>query len=174
MPVEMVQEDTAGSVSGPVAKNGAAPTVEQPRSQFKLRCPMDFRPKDIPEDGIYGIFRVSRYPMLWFSSIYSLSVAFMTPFVTEVVMFTSPLLVTALLTEHMDNRFRRGIGGSLSPERDAATSNVPFGAFVRGKQSLTQLVSEIKWVNVGCAVGLAVLLHAARMRRLPLHGMIRK
>ena len=70
-------------------------------------------------------------------------------------MFTSPLLVTALLTEHMDNRFRRGIGGSLSPERDAATSNVPFGAFVRGKQSLTQLVSEIKWVNVGCAVGLA-------------------
>ena len=173
MPVERTEVSSAGDVSGPVAKNGSGPITES-RSEFKLRCPMDFRPKDVPEDGIYGIFRVSRHPMLWFSSMYSLSVALATPFVTEIVMFTSPLLVTALLTEHMDHRFRRGIGGSLPPERDEATSNVPFGAFVRGKQSLSQLLSEVKWVNVGCAIGLAALLHVVRMRRLPVLGILRQ
>lgn len=174
MPVDTIQTQGTGTISGPVARDGSAPVSEQPRSEFKLRCPIDFRPNDLPEDGIYGILRVSRHPMLWFSSIYSVSVALLTPFVTEVVMFSSPLLVTALLTEHMDYRYRRGIGGSLTPERDAVTSNVPFGAFLRGKQSLVQLSHEIKWVNVGCAIGLAALLTLARVRRLPLHGILRQ
>lgn len=30
-------------------------------SSFSLRCPMDFRAKDIPADGIYGMDRISRY-----------------------------------------------------------------------------------------------------------------
>lgn len=173
MPVDMIQARGTDRVSGPVAKDGSEPVMEKPRSQFKIRCPIDFRPTDVPEDGIHGILRVSRHPMLWFSSIYSVSIALLTPFVTEIVMFSSPLLVTALLTEHMDYRYRRGIGGSLTTERDAVTSNVPFGAFLRGKQSLVQLSDEIKWVNVGCAIGLSALLTFARIRRLPLHGVLR-
>eukprot|EP00621_Florenciella_sp_RCC1693_P010660 CAMPEP_0182530468 /NCGR_PEP_ID=MMETSP1323-20130603/5932_1 /TAXON_ID=236787 /ORGANISM="Florenciella parvula, Strain RCC1693" /LENGTH=87 /DNA_ID=CAMNT_0024739767 /DNA_START=10 /DNA_END=270 /DNA_ORIENTATION=- len=46
--------------------------------------------------------------------------------------------------EHQDYRYRRGIGGELTPEVDRATSNVPFVALLRGKQSFEKLSDELK------------------------------
>ena len=33
------------------------------KNRIKVRCPMDFSPPDVPEDGIYGLKRVTRHPM---------------------------------------------------------------------------------------------------------------
>ena len=50
---------------------------------------------------------------------------------------------------------------------DAVSSNVPFLAFLAGKQSFSVLAEEIKWSNATIAGGLALAL-ALRRGRIPL------
>merc|ERR1712062_12790 len=37
--------------------------------KFAAQCPIDWTPKDVPDDGIYGLKRVSRHPMLFSLSV---------------------------------------------------------------------------------------------------------
>ncbi|RYY84978.1 hypothetical protein EON63_08185, partial [archaeon] len=121
-------------------------SAQQPEHKMYVRCPIDFRPKQ-SEDGIYGIERITRHPALWFGALTLLGPALVTPYMAHVSMCTFPTLFALIGGEHQDYRYRRGSGGMLPPEVDSVTSNVPFAAFIRGKQSLQKLLDEVKWTN---------------------------
>jgi hypothetical protein len=80
-------------------------------SAFSLRCPMDFRAKDIPADGIYGMDRISRHATFWSFGFLSLGAAATTVFVPEIVMFTWPVVFAYIGGSHQDHRYRQGKGG---------------------------------------------------------------
>ena len=154
------------------------------KSTFYVRCPMDFRRKG-ENGGITGMERVTRHPALWSLGIASLGTAVTTGwsvlFLLDVecrsflmyfcvvyypyrVMFTFPIVFSFIGSTHQDYRFRRHNGGSLSPEQEAVTSNIPFLAFLEGRQQMAVLRDEIKWTNAGIAVLTAILLGLRRYR----------
>ena len=95
------------------------------------RCPFDFRSdKDMPPGTVHSLERVTRHPMLWSLAAVGAGAALRARFVSEVVMFGFPVVFALVGGAHQDYRYRRGSGGLLSPEKDAVTSNIPFGALV--------------------------------------------
>eukprot|EP01031_Cornospumella_fuschlensis_P037141 gene37141-45083_t len=142
-------------------------TVLQPTPQERklyVRCPIDFRPKQ-SEDGIYGVERITRHPTLWFGALSLLGPALVTPYMAYVPFLTFPTLFAFVGGEHQDYRYRRGSGGVLPPNVDNITSNVPFAAFVRGKQSVEKLLDELKWTNaaLGAVAALALAIRRGRV-----------
>jgi uncharacterized membrane protein len=85
--------------------------------------------------------------------------------VPEIVFHSFPVIFALIGGAHQDYRYRRGWGGSLSPEKDAVTSNVPFLALVTGKQSWSALRDEVKWTNAGLAALAAVPLTLRQIKR---------
>ena len=145
--------------------SSAADSSTPPKSSFSLRCPMDFRPNDVPADGIYGIDRVSRHANLWTYGLIGLGYAATTVFVPEIVMCAWPAVFVYIGSSHQDSRYRRGMGGTLSKEKEEKTSNIPFVALFTGKQSWTALSKEIKLENAAVAVLGSSLIALRRMRR---------
>jgi uncharacterized membrane protein len=129
---------------------------------------MDFKPADVPADGIYGTKRITRHDNFWSLGLLGLGTALGTPFATEVIMFSMPALFALVGGAHQDYRFRRGSGGQLAPEVDAVTSHLPFGALLTGQQDWNALARELKWTNASLAVALAVML-ALKRGRLRVH-----
>lgn len=146
--------------------NTSPATSEAPAaSSFALRCPMDFRPNDVPADGIYGVERISRHANLWSYGLVTLGYAATTIFVPEIVMCIWPIVFTYVGSSHQDYRYKRGMGGSLSIEKEEKTSNLPFVALLSGRQSWEPLKTEIKWENASIAVLGTSLIALRRMRR---------
>lgn len=129
---------------------GSQASVPAAAPKMKARCPIDFSPSDLPPDG--GLKRVSRHPTFWALGFVGLGAALATPFATHVAMFTMPTVFALIGGAHQDYRYRRGWGGTLTPEMDAKTSNIPFVALLSGKQSWSDLYKELKGVNAGLAV----------------------
>mmetsp|Transcript_27985 Transcript_27985/g.66298 ORF Transcript_27985/g.66298 Transcript_27985/m.66298 type:complete len:100 (+) Transcript_27985:847-1146(+) len=92
-----------------------------------------------------------------------------TPFAAEAVLFSGPALMALIGGWHQDTRFRKGSGGVLTPEMEAATSHLPFVALLSGRQSWQALASEMQLENAGVAVSLAAVLYLRRMLRLLKH-----
>lgn len=132
------------------------------KSSFQLRCPMDFTPTDMPEDGIYGINRVTRHPQLWILGFIGAGAAVATPFLSEAVMFTMPAVLALIGSLHQDSRYRRGMGGSLPPEIDEKTSAIPFVALICGYQPWSKLVEEMKLTNTAAAIFVTMLVATRR------------
>jgi len=128
------------------------------------RCPLDFTPPDIPKDGIYGLQRVTRHPQLWSLGSLGAGAALCTPYLPQVAFFSGPLLFAMIGTSHIDHRYRRNIGGTLTPEKEAVTSNIPFCALLTGRQSWSSLAEELKWTNASIATILAIILQLRRGR----------
>ena len=147
--------------------SSATQTTSEPRtaSSFALRCPMDFRPNDVPADGIYGLERVSRHANLWSFGFVTLGFAATSVFVPEIVMCIWPMVFTYVGSSHQDHRYRRGMGGTLSKEKEEKTSNIPFVALLLGKQSWNSLQQEIKWENASIAIVGTSLIALRRFRR---------
>jgi hypothetical protein len=156
--VDLARDGQPRSSDSTASTAGTASTV-------RVRCPMDFRPDDAPEDGIAGLKRVTRHPTFWSMGALGLGTAMATPFATEAVMFAMPALVAAIGTAHQDYRFRRNSGGELPPEVEAVTSNVPFLALITGQQSWVALGGEIKLLNAAVALLGAGLLAVGRRGR---------
>jgi len=150
--VAVVEQQSTGSVSS--------------SSKLFVRCPMDFRPADVPADGIYGTARISRHATFWAFGSICYGEAITALFLPEVVMFSFPLIFAAIGTSHQDYRYRRNSGGVLTPEMEAVTSNVPFLAFIAGVQSWEQLFKEIKWTNAGVGLTVASAFALRNIRRL--------
>jgi hypothetical protein len=55
-----------------------------PSPVFSVSCPMHFTPVDVPEDGIYGLKRLTRNPTFWILGLYGLATALNTPLAAEV------------------------------------------------------------------------------------------
>ena len=86
------------------------------------------------------------------------------PFAGRFALGAGPFAVALVGTHHQDYRYRRGIGGELSPERDARTSNLPFQALLLGNNEWSPLAEELKLVNCGIALGLAGLMFINRIK----------
>eukprot|EP00929_Paragymnodinium_shiwhaense_P010968 TRINITY_DN11609_c0_g1_i1.p1 TRINITY_DN11609_c0_g1~~TRINITY_DN11609_c0_g1_i1.p1 ORF type:complete len:278 (-),score=46.51 TRINITY_DN11609_c0_g1_i1:16-849(-) len=156
--------NAAATTAGEAAEAKAASASS---SALRARCPMDFTPADVPPDGIYGLKRVSRHPTFWSLGFLGLGSALASPFAAEVVMFSMPAVLAVIGGSHQDYRFRRNSGGSLPPEVDAVTCNIPFVALVSGHQSWQALYDELKWTNAGLAITLGGLLALRRFRAPP-------
>jgi len=95
-------------------------------SNMRWRCPMDFKPADIPSiNEIYGLERVSRHSTFWSFGFLCLGEAATAAFLPEVVFFTFPVVFAFIGGWHQDHRFLKGSGGTLSLERYSKTSNIP-------------------------------------------------
>ena len=144
-----------------------APAAERP--SFEIGCPFDFKPEEAAGPGPHGLSRVSRHPLFWSLAGVCLGAAAMVPSLPQAAWLAMPTAVALIGGAHSDSRHRRGVGGKLSPELDAVTSNAPFVALLSGAQggvsaSLSALASELKTSNALAGVGLAALW-ALRSRR---------
>lgn len=156
--------DAIVTASGPAPAPAAAPT------KFAVRCPFDFQAGQGggAGDEVWGSMRVSRHATLWGLGSFCLGAAVATPLLPEACFLAMPGLVALLMGSHQDYRFRRGMGGTLSPETDARTSNIPFLALLTGAQEESwlggweKLGEEVKGLNVLAAVALALALQRGR------------
>ncbi len=141
--------------------SGSPSSNALPKFSFEIRCPIDFKHgANQNVDDINGMDRVSRHTTFWSLGLFSLGRALPNVFLPEIIFYTFPAIYTVIGSSHQDYRYRRGSGGSLTPEREAVTSNVPFAALITGKQSWSKLADEFKWMNAGAAalVGLGFAL----------------
>lgn len=157
------QADRGRIIAGEERKEDNSKTVSW-LPKFGVRCPFDFS-KPNPDDGMQGMQRVSRHYSLWSLGVAGLGMALGTPFAPEVAMFAFPLVFAAVGSTHQDSRFRRGMGGELSPEMEQKSSNVPFLALAQGRQSWTKLGEEIKWSNAMIAMALSAMIFVRRPAR---------
>jgi uncharacterized membrane protein len=140
--------------------------LTNPTTKVKAwRCPMDFRSKDLSENDVIGIERISRHAVFWSFGLLTLSGALSTIYVPEIVMFTFPSIFAMIGGAHQDHRFLQGSGGKLTLEKYEKTSNIPFGAILTGKQNLSDVKKELKMTNFSVALGLSVLLGMKRFVR---------
>lgn len=128
--------------------------------RFKARCPMDFRAKrDVKDGDVYGVERVSRHANLWSLASLGVGTALLTPFVVESFFFAGPLALASVGTWHQDSRFRRGLGGTLTPDMESKTSNIPFAALLMGRQDWGKLWDEFKGLNALVPALVVVAMH---------------
>jgi prenyl protein peptidase len=154
--------EESGQIMGPQ-------TSQKPTG--KLQCPMDFTGNDERKfqsaDGVHGLERVSRHAGLWSFAAVMAGAAVATPSLPQATFLAMPLLVALIGGEHHDSRVRRGIGGNLSVEHDAKTSNIPFVAMVSGAQgdgAFAALYNEAKGVNAAVAMCFAAWLALRRVQ----------
>lgn len=168
-----------------------APNPEpQKKNAWKVRCPFDFTesrsqtgrmksPAPDPHGYVHptSLDRITRHPGLWAFGLVGAGNALLVPSIPQRVWMSMPLLVALIGGAHTDSRHRRGMGGSLSPELDAVTSNIPFLAMITGKQggadtqgleavvrSFHEYRAEIKGLNAALAVGAAAIFVVRRSR----------
>jgi len=135
------------------------------KSDGSVTCPFDFKDKSMPENG--GLQRVTRHPTFYSIGLLGLGFAITTPYVGRLALLTGPLFVAIIGTHHQDSRFRRGIGGTLTEEREKETSNLPFIAILSGKNDASKLVQELKLTNVCVAVALVSLMFLTKRAMRP-------
>ena len=142
-----------------------APKFQVPYSleTGKARCPFDFHDKELGETG--GLIRVTRHPMLYSIGLLGFGIGLTSVNLGTMCLLSGPLFVALVGTHHQDYRYRRNIGGTLSPEKESVTSNIPFLALVTGRNDWYELFNELKKLN--CLVGITSvgLLMLSRGRR---------
>eukprot|EP00747_Dinoflagellata_sp_TGD_P017220 gnl/TRDRNA2_/TRDRNA2_125676_c0_seq1.p1 gnl/TRDRNA2_/TRDRNA2_125676_c0~~gnl/TRDRNA2_/TRDRNA2_125676_c0_seq1.p1 ORF type:complete len:424 (+),score=89.36 gnl/TRDRNA2_/TRDRNA2_125676_c0_seq1:94-1365(+) len=114
-------------------------------------------------DLVSGPERVTRHVCFWALGFYGLGAAIAAPHAGCAVMFSGPAAVAAIGGAHQDYRYR--ISGKLSPEKDAATSGLPFLALLEGRQSWATLYEDMDKPNAAAATLLACLLAGRRALR---------
>lgn len=153
---------------GLVMASQVAPTFQVPVSfsegpagnvkmNLQVRCPFDFNDKRLESNDPYGargLERISRHPGLWSFGLMGMSQSLLAPTIPLQIWWLGPALVAWLGGSHTDSRFRRGMGGTLHPEYDCQTSNIPFLAMITGKQNgcWEGLGKELKPLNAALAV----------------------
>lgn len=155
---------TLSSTGLGAAEDGAAASPASAPGAWRPRCPIDFTPTDEPQDGVYGLKRITRHGMFWSLGLFGLGSALTTVYITEIIFFSAPAVFAAIGGAHQDYRFRHGIGGTLPDDVYNSTSLIPFGALLTGHQRWTDVFRELKDVNAAGAVILALIL---AFRRLP-------
>lgn len=137
---------------------------------FQVRCPFDFADKRMEsssDNDVRGMERISRHPTLWSFGFVALGQSLLTTNIPLKVWWLGPTFVALLGGNHTDSRFRRNIGGTLPPELDCQTSNIPFLAILSGKQvgGWEGLRNEIKPINAALAVTASSMMWILRRKR---------
>lgn len=125
------------------------------RDTMRARCPLDFD-KSGNDSATGGVRRVTRHPQLFSMGLLGFGTALRTPYWTEVVFFSWPLIFAMIGGAHMDYRYRHGIGKTMTAEEEAQTSLIPFAALLEGRQDWNALVEEMKVTNAGMAIIIAL------------------
>eukprot|EP00993_Chasmostoma_nieuportense_P003541 NODE_4250_length_818_cov_19.526773_g4092_i0.p1 GENE.NODE_4250_length_818_cov_19.526773_g4092_i0~~NODE_4250_length_818_cov_19.526773_g4092_i0.p1 ORF type:complete len:258 (+),score=69.90 NODE_4250_length_818_cov_19.526773_g4092_i0:68-775(+) len=140
------------------------PMLRVPVTSEGVRCPIDLVEHRRPKEDLTGMARVTRHPSFWALGFIGVGTALTRRHQAEVLFYVMPAVFAFIGGSHQDYRFRRNIGGFLSPEVDAKTSGVPFGALLTGRQEWSPLLEEIKWTNALLAVIFASALALRRLR----------
>ena len=139
------------------------------KSHLSIRCPLDFQGRkdkvESSRDGLFGMERVTRHAALYSLGLTFFGPAVCTRYIPECVSGIFPLVFAYIGSNHQDSRFRRSIGGYLSPERDMVTSNVPFVALMEGKQKWKDLMEEFDVSNAVAATTISAILALRRFKR---------
>ena len=172
-PMARVVAGTILSTGGMASLLQMMPTFQVPvhiaegSKQWSVRCPFDFQAKDAGPDGEpHGMGRISRHSGFWTMAALCGGSAMVTASVPQAACLAMPTLVAMVGGAHQDSRFRRGMGGYLSPEADRQTSNIPFYALAMGRQEggWAKLWEECKGINLAAAVCAGVVLAVRRGR----------
>eukprot|EP00571_Detonula_confervacea_P008746 CAMPEP_0172322680 /NCGR_PEP_ID=MMETSP1058-20130122/46600_1 /TAXON_ID=83371 /ORGANISM="Detonula confervacea, Strain CCMP 353" /LENGTH=277 /DNA_ID=CAMNT_0013038491 /DNA_START=89 /DNA_END=919 /DNA_ORIENTATION=- len=166
IPIHFVAGDNNNNSNNSGETNGTAssPTDVNPPEEkgWKVRCPFDFTDKKDTNAPLHGLERITRHPGLWSFGLLGLGNALLIPSLPQRAWLAMPYMVALVGGAHTDSRFRRGMGGTLSPEYDRVTSNTPFVAMLSGAQGnvmdvLRDFSEEIKPLNAMIAVGVSGL-----------------
>jgi uncharacterized membrane protein len=101
---------------------------------------------------VRGMLRVTRHPFLWGVAIWAFGHLIVNGDRASLVLFSSMLLLAVFGTSSIDAKRKRALG----PQWDAfaaKTSNVPFGAILSGRQTLS--LGEIGWWRPALALVVA-------------------
>jgi len=166
-------DTSAGRAATSTATTSPSPTTQDPppsllsSKTLQVRCPFDFSDKQTDKD-LHGMERITRHPGLWSLGFLGLGQAMLLAGNTPLqIWWCGPAAVAWLGGSHTDSRFRRGMGGTMSPDYESRTSNIPFWAIVCGKQgsrSWQGLMEDIKPLNAFVALGATSLWV---LRRIP-------
>ena len=115
--------------------------------------------EDGERDLAYGVFRITRHPVMWAIGLWALSHLVANGELRSVVFFATFAALALCGTALIDAKKRRSAPHAY--ERfAAATSNLPFAAIVTGRQSLGPAIREMGWTLPAVAVVLyGTLLH---------------
>jgi len=143
------------------------PSAQVPSKKMQVRCPFDFTAKRDESQLIHGLERISRHPSLWSLGLIGIGQSLLAPAIPQRIWWLGPAAVAWLGGSHTDSRFRRGIGGTLPPEYECQTSNIPFWAMISGKQgsdSWGSLGEELKPLNAAAAIAMSTLWVLRKVR----------
>mmetsp|Transcript_27984 Transcript_27984/g.66291 ORF Transcript_27984/g.66291 Transcript_27984/m.66291 type:complete len:359 (+) Transcript_27984:3-1079(+) len=166
-PIAFVQHWWSGESAS--VESAAAQQAERLRHEEECAAKLAEEKAELLASEPSGVWRVTRHAGLWSIALFGMGSAVATPFAAEAVLFSGPALMALIGGWHQDTRFRKGSGGVLTPEMEAATSHLPFVALLSGRQSWQALASEMQLENAGVAVSLAAVLYLRRMLRLLKH-----
>jgi uncharacterized membrane protein len=161
----------ASTESAPSASSATSSATSSPSaapSSIAVRCPMDFTStnKSTSSDGLFGVERISRHATFWAFGFVLMGQTFTSIYLPVIAFGLCPSIFALIGGAHQDSRFRRQMGGYLSPERDARTSHIPFMALLQGRAGSWQnFADEIKWTNATVAVALVGLASLRRFKR---------
>jgi len=169
----VTSEDVGARVSAPATTTTAGTTTSA--RQWVIQCPMDFKGESnkvvSSPDGLHGLHRVSRHPLLWSLGAVGLGAALAVPSLPQAVWLCGPAAMALLGGAHIDYRHRHGQGGTLSAQAESVTSLMPFLAMASGAHaegavgSMRALVAELKAENATIGVLLALKWALGRMPR---------
>jgi len=158
---------SGGSEAPAAVDTNTVAAAPQSSGRWKVQCPFDFTDSKAGSsaDEPHGLDRISRHPGLWSMGFMCLGQACLLPSVPQKVWWTFPIAVAAIGGWHTDSRYRRNLGGRLSPEYDAKTSNVPFMALIKNG-GWKELSTEVKPLNALLATSVATV-YVLRRGRVP-------
>ena len=100
-------------------------------------------------DVVKGMLRITRHPFLWGVAIWALGHLLVNGDRASIVLFGAMFALAVFGTSSIDAKRKRALG----PTWDAfagQTSNVPFGAILSGRQTLS--LGEVGWWRIALAV----------------------
>ena len=150
----------------PVTPSDPPANERVPQTAWAAQCPFDFAQR---EEGLHGIQRVSRHAGLWSFAACCLGAATVVPSLPQALCLAMPTLVALVGGAHTDSRHRRGMGGELDAELDAASSNIPCLALLSGAQgdvseAMRALACEGKAINAALSLAVAASLLLRHIR----------
>lgn len=108
-------------------------------------------------DPARGIVRISRHPFLWGVALWALAHLTMNGDLASLILFGTMLLLAVGGPLSIDAKRRRALGERWTHFAQA-TSSVPFGAILAGRNSLYAALNEIGFVRPLAAIIIFVLV----------------
>jgi uncharacterized membrane protein len=108
-------------------------------------------------DPARGIVRITRHPFLWGVTLWALAHLVMNGDLASLILFGTLLLLALIGPRSIDAKRRRALGERWT-DFARATSSVPFGAILSGRNSLSAAVTELGFLRPLVAIAAYLLI----------------